>query len=183
VLLRICPSIDRVGHNHTYTVCVCIQYFWLANRQIYGHIQCIYTGRPVHLRRNVGFWTVITVPTVITPYITVQITVGQNYGVRPYKDGATVQLDFDRNLAVWLQFWPKPISFLLFINKTQFINQESSTASEFEFPCKPLLGPSPELMQTQPSLRVVQGSIMWRQRIRGACWRWKWEVFGAERPF
>jgi len=44
--------------------------------------------RPVHLRRNVGFWTVITVPTVLTPYSTVQITVGQNYGVRPYKDGA-----------------------------------------------------------------------------------------------
>ena len=33
----------------------------------------------------VGFRTVITVPTVITPYSTVQITVGQNYGVRPYK--------------------------------------------------------------------------------------------------
>jgi len=41
--------------------------------------------RPVHLRRKVEFWTVITVPTVITPYSTVQITVGQNYGFRPYK--------------------------------------------------------------------------------------------------
>jgi hypothetical protein len=39
--------------------------------------------RPVHLRRNVGFWTVITVPTVITPYSTVQIKVGKNYGVSP----------------------------------------------------------------------------------------------------
>jgi len=41
--------------------------------------------RPVHLRRKVGFWTVITVPTVIIPYSTVQITVGQKYGVRLYK--------------------------------------------------------------------------------------------------
>jgi hypothetical protein len=46
------------------------------------------------------------------------------------------------------------------MNKTQFINQESSIASDFEFPCKPLLGPSPELMQPQPGLRVVQGSIV-----------------------
>jgi len=58
------------------------------------------------------------------------------------------------------------------------INQESSTASDFEFPCKPLLGPSPKLMQPQPSLRVVQGSIMWHQHMRGACGRWKWEVLG-----
>ena len=49
------------------------------------------------------------VPTVITPYSTVQITVSQNYGVRPYKDGATVPYDFDHNLAVWLQFRPKTI--------------------------------------------------------------------------
>jgi hypothetical protein len=41
--------------------------------------------RPVHLRRKVGYWTVITVLTVITPYSTVQITVGQNYDVGPYK--------------------------------------------------------------------------------------------------
>jgi len=33
-------------------------------------------------------------------------------------------------------------------------------------------------MRPQPSLRVVQGSIVWRQHIRGACWRWKWEVLG-----
>ena len=57
------------------------------------------------------------------------------------------------------------------------------TASDFEFPCKPLLGPSPELMQPQPSLGVVLGRIVWRQLIKGACWRWKWEVFGAERHF
>ena len=61
------------------------------------------------LTRNVGFCTVIMVPTVITPYSTVQITVSQNYGVRPYKDGATVPYDFDHNLAVWLQFRPKTI--------------------------------------------------------------------------
>jgi hypothetical protein len=69
------------------------------------------------------------------------------------------------------------------MNETQTNNQESSTASNFEFPCKPLLSPSPELMQPQPSLRVVQGSIVWRQHIRGASCRWKWEVFGAEMPF
>jgi len=38
-------------------------------------------------------------------------------------------------------------------------------------------------MQPQPSLRVVLGSIVWCQHVRGACWRWKWEVFGVERPF
>jgi hypothetical protein len=64
------------------------------------------------------------------------------------------------------------------MNKTQMINQESSTASDFEFPCKPLLGPSPEVMQPQSSLRVVQGIIVWRQHVRGACSRWKWEVLG-----
>jgi len=67
--------------------------------------------------------------------------------------------------------------------KTLIVNQESSTASNFEFPSKPLLGPSPELMQPQPGLRVVQGSILWRQNKRGACGRWKREAFGAERPF
>jgi len=51
------------------------------------------------------------------------------------------------------------------------IEQELSTASDFEFPCKLLLGPSPELMQPQPSLRVVQGSIVWRQHMRRACGR------------
>jgi hypothetical protein len=62
--------------------------------------------------------------------------------------------------------------------KQFYTNQESSTASDFELPCKPLLGPSPELMQPQSSLRVVQGGIAWRQHITGACWRWKWEVLG-----
>jgi hypothetical protein len=71
----------------------------------------------------------------------------------------------------------------LFLNKTQIINQESSTASDFEFPCKPLLGPSPELMQTQPSLRVVHGSIVWRQNMGGAHQGAKMGGFGVERPF
>ena len=66
------------------------------------------------------------------------------------------------------------------MNKTQNINQESGTASDFEFPCKPLLGPSPELMQPQTSLRVVQGWIVWRQHMRGACGMWKWEVLGRK---
>ena len=64
------------------------------------------------------------------------------------------------------------------MNKTQIVYQESSIASDFEFPCKVLLGPSPELMQPQPSLRVVQGSIVWRQRVRGVRWRWKRKVSG-----
>ena len=64
------------------------------------------------------------------------------------------------------------------MNKTQIIGQESSTASDFEFPCKPTAGTFHELMQPQPSLRDVQGSIVWRQHMRGACRRWKWEVLG-----
>jgi hypothetical protein len=52
------------------------------------------------------------------------------------------------------------------MNKTH--DQDSSPASDFEFPCKPMLGPSPELMQSQPSLRIVQESIVWRQHIRRA---------------
>jgi len=62
--------------------------------------------------------------------------------------------------------------------KTLIVNQESSTASDFEFPCKPLLGSSLELMQPQPSLRVIQGSIVWLQHMRGACGRWKCKVLG-----
>ena len=69
------------------------------------------------------------------------------------------------------------------MNKTQIINQESSTASNFQFPCKLLLGPSPELMQPQPSLRVVQESIVWRQRMGGAHQEAKMGGFGVERPF
>jgi hypothetical protein len=66
-----------------------------ANKYIYSFIYFIYQYifRPVHLRRNVGLWTVITL------YSTVQITVGQNYG-QIVQDSATVQYDFDRNLAV-----------------------------------------------------------------------------------
>ena len=131
------------------------------------------------LRRNVGFWTVITVPTVITPYSTVQITVGKNYGVRLYKTVPTVKYNFDRNLAFASNFSPKQ----LLMNKTQINNQESSTASNFEFPCKPVLGPSPELMQPQTSLRVVHGSIVWRQHMGGAHWGAKMGDFGVERPF
>ena len=66
------------------------------------------------------------------------------------------------------------------MNKTQIIDQKSSTASDFEFSCKPLLGPSPELMQPQPSLKIVQESIVWRHHIKGACWRWIWEVLGQK---
>jgi hypothetical protein len=68
------------------------------------------------------------------------------------------------------------MNFQLFMNKTQIINQELSTAFDFELPCKPLLGP--KLMQPQSSLRVVQGSIVWRQLVRVAYLRRKWEVLG-----
>jgi hypothetical protein len=68
------------------------------------------------------------------------------------------------------------------MNKTQIIEQESSAASGFKFPCK-LLGPSPELMQPQSSLRVVHGSIVWRQHMGGAHRGAKMGGFGAERPF
>ena len=34
-------GMHRVGQNHIYTVYT--QYFWQGNRQIYGHIRCIYT--------------------------------------------------------------------------------------------------------------------------------------------
>jgi len=78
--------------------------------------------RPVHLRRNVGFWTVTTVPTVITMYSTVQITVGLNYGVRPYKTVPTVQYNFDHSLAVWLLFQPKTSQNSYFLFKQLFMN-------------------------------------------------------------
>ena len=67
--------------------------------------------------------------------------------------------------------------------KTQINNQESGSASNFEFPCKPLLGPSPELTQPQPSLRVVQKSIVWRQHMEGAHRGAIMGGFGVERPF
>ena len=43
--------------------------------------------------------------------------------------------------------------------------------------------PAPELMQPQPSLRVVQGSIVWRQHMGGAHQGAKMGGFGVERPF
>ena len=43
--------------------------------------------------------------------------------------------------------------------------------------------PAPELMQPQPSLRVVHGSIVWRQHMGGAHRGAKMGGFGAERPF
>jgi hypothetical protein len=66
-------------------------------------------------------------------------------------------------------------------------NQKSSTASDFEFPCKPLLGPSLELMQLQPSLRVVQealcGVSTWEEHAGGGNGRcWGGEVF-LMRPY
>jgi len=43
--------------------------------------------------------------------------------------------------------------------------------------------PAPELMQPQPSLRVVHGSIVWRQHMGGAHRGAEMGGFGAERPF
>ena len=43
--------------------------------------------------------------------------------------------------------------------------------------------PVPELMQPQPSLRVIHGSIVGRQHMGGAYRGAKMGGFGAERPF
>ena len=43
--------------------------------------------------------------------------------------------------------------------------------------------PASELMQPQPSLRVVHGSIVWRQHMGGAHRGAIMGGFGAERPF
>jgi hypothetical protein len=43
--------------------------------------------------------------------------------------------------------------------------------------------PAPELMQPKPSLRVVHGSIVWRQHMGAAHRGAKIGGFGAERPF
>jgi len=43
--------------------------------------------------------------------------------------------------------------------------------------------PVPELMQPQPSLRVVHGNTVWRQHMGGAHWGAKMGGFGVERPF
>jgi hypothetical protein len=73
----------------------------------------------------------------------------------------TVQCDLTKIRLFVSNFGPKHFfsSFKTGYEQLHIINQESSTVSDFKFPCKPLLGPSPELMQSQPSLRVVQGSI------------------------
>ena len=61
------------------------------------------------------------------------------------------------------------------------VNQESSTASDFEFPCKPLLGPSPELYSPNPASRSF------RHCVASAHKRSMLEVkmggVGPERPF
>jgi hypothetical protein len=69
------------------------------------------------------------------------------------------------------------------LNKTQIIEHELNTASDFEFSCKPLLGPSLELMQPKPSLSVAQGSHVWCQHMGGAHRGAKMGGFGAEGPF
>jgi len=68
----------RWTRPHAWSLMVC----WIQLLLKASH-KCKRT-RPVHLRRNARFWTVITVPAAITPYSTVKSTVGQNYGVRPY---------------------------------------------------------------------------------------------------
>jgi hypothetical protein len=73
---------------------------------------------PVHLRRNVGFWTVSTAPTVITPYSAVQFAVNQNYGVRPYKTMPTVHY----NLTILWPFGSNFISKLFFCLQQLFMN-------------------------------------------------------------
>jgi len=48
---------------------------------------------------KLDFRTVITVSTVITPYSTVKITVGQNYSARPYKTVPPYS-------TIWTVIWP-----------------------------------------------------------------------------
>ena len=91
--------------------------------------------------------------------------------------GATVQYNFDRNLAVWLQFRPNCYEW-----NTNY-QQELSTRPTFEFPCKPLLGPSPELMQPQFSLRVVQGSSSVAPARKRSMLEVKMGCVGVKRPF
>ena len=142
--------------------------------------------RPVHLRRNVEIWTVIMVPTVITPYSTVQITVSQYYRVRPYK---TVPPHSTILTVIWpfgSNFDPK--SFISFCNNCLWWNTLYQPEIKYcvrllNFHASYCWALPPSWCSQQPSLRVVQGSIVWRQHIRGACWRCKWEVFGAESPF
>jgi len=139
------------------------------------------TVRIVRLRRTRAILTVLTVPYRNTPYCTELIRWSWLVRSQTVQDGCHRTVRFWCKLVVWLQCRPKTFVFFLqqlFKNKTLIVNQESSTASNFEFPCKPLLGPSSELMQPQPSLRVVQGSIVWRQHMRGACRRREWEVLG-----
>jgi len=126
--------------------------------------------RLVRPRRPRATLPVFMVPYRITPNRTEQRR--WSWLVRSWfvPDGGHRTVRFWCNLAVWLQFRPKTLVFFLqqlFKYKTAIVNQESSTASDFEFPCKSLLGPSPKLMQPQPSLRVVQKSVVWRQRVRG----------------
>jgi len=69
------------------------------------------------------------------------------------------------------------------MNKTQIINQESSTASDFELPCKPRLGPPrADAAPTQPHGRLVKhcvASAHGRSTLGGE----KMGGFGVERPF
>ena len=53
----------------------------------------------------------------------------------------------------------------------------------FPRPFFALAVPAPELMQPQPSLKVLQGSIVWHQNMGGAHWGAKMGGFGVERPF
>ena len=116
----------------------------------------MYINRLVEKRRTSAFLTVNIVPLYAIQFGA--STVCLKIRCLTVQYGATVQHDFDRNLAVWLQFWPK--TFLVFLqqlvmNKTQIINQELSTASDFEFPCKPLLCalPRADVALTQPQGR------------------------------
>ena len=64
----------------------------------------------VLLHRTRAILTVWTVRIVFVPYRTVLVRYAWKVRSKPYKDGATVQHDSDRNLAVWLLISAQNIS-------------------------------------------------------------------------
>jgi hypothetical protein len=135
-----------------------------------------YITRPVHLRLKVGFWTVITAMTVITPYRTVQITVGQNYGVRPDK---TVPSYRTILIVIWLfssNFGPKQL--FSFCNSSLLIKRNQVLRPTLSFHASHCWAYPPSWCSPNLASGSFREAVLWRQHVRGACWKWKWEVLG-----
>ena len=64
------------------------------------------------------------------------------------------------------------------MKKTQ-INQVSFTHVRLQVSMQATTGPFPELMQPpNPASGSFREAFLWRQHVRGACSRWRWEVLG-----